>query len=149
MTGTRIALVAGALAVTSFTALARQATTPPAQTPPAQTTPAPPQGAGGRGPAPLQNPTPHYASVVMTLDVNAPVDKVWARVGKYCDIGEWGFNGCTIVSGKDNELGAVRSIGSEILVGRTHIYLHAASARHRDLRHMLALEAKALQPTLT
>ena len=157
MTGTRIALVAGALAVTSFTALARQATTPPAQTPPAQTppaqggtTPAAPQGAGGRGPAPLQNPTPHYASVVMTLDVNAPVDKVWARVGKYCDIGEWGFNGCTIVSGKDGELGAVRSIGNEILVGKTqYSYTYTQPVRATGIYNMYhgTLEAKALTAT--
>ncbi len=51
--------------------------------------------------------------------VDAPVDKVWARVGKYRDIGEWGFPGCTLLSGSDGALGTVRSIGTEVLVGRT------------------------------
>jgi hypothetical protein len=50
--------------------------------------------------------------------VNAPVDKVWARIGKYCDIGEWGIPGCTILSG-NGDFGTVRSIGNEILVGKT------------------------------
>ena len=46
--------------------------------------------------APLQIPNPHYVSIPMSIDVNAPVDKVWARVGKYCDIGEWSGIPCTI-----------------------------------------------------
>ena len=54
----------------------------------------------------------------MTIDVNASVDKVWARIGKYCDIGEWGIPGCTILSG-NGDVGTVRSIGNEILVGKT------------------------------
>ena len=69
-------------------------------------------------PAPLQVPNPHYVSIPMTIDVNAPVDKVWARIGKYCDIGEWGIPGCTILSG-NGDFGTVRSIGNEILVGKT------------------------------
>lgn len=80
---------------------------PPAANPPAR-----------RAPAPLQVPSPHYVSIPMTIEVNAPVDKVWARIGKYCDIGEWGIPGCTILSG-DGGLGTVRSIGNEILVGKT------------------------------
>jgi hypothetical protein len=51
--------------------------------------------------------------------VNAPVDAVWARVGKYCDIGEWGFPNCTILSGDGKSLGTIRSIGHEVLVGKT------------------------------
>ncbi|HEX3571976.1 MAG TPA: SRPBCC family protein [Acidobacteriaceae bacterium] len=69
-------------------------------------------------PAPFQVPSPHYVSIPMTIEVNAPVDKVWARIGKYCDIGEWGIPGCTILSG-DGDLGTVRSIGNEVLVGKT------------------------------
>ncbi|HWB32803.1 MAG TPA: SRPBCC family protein [Acidobacteriaceae bacterium] len=69
-------------------------------------------------PAPLQVPNPHYVSIPMSIEVNAPVDKVWARIGKYCDIGEWGIPGCTILSG-DGGFGTVRSIGNEILVGKT------------------------------
>jgi len=38
---------------------------------------------------PLQIPNPHYISINESVIVNAPVDKVWARVGKFCDITEW------------------------------------------------------------
>jgi hypothetical protein len=91
-----------------------------------------PQGApaGGPGgapggqraaPAPLASPNPIYSSVHLEVDVNKPAAEVWARVGKYCDIGEWLQVQCTIISGKDGELGAVRSIGNEILVGKTDL----------------------------
>src|SRR5215471_10729777 len=72
-------------------------------------------------PAPLQTPNPTYASVVMEIDVNRPAAEVWKRVGKYCDIGEWFQMACTITSGKDGEFGAVRSVGTEILVGKTEL----------------------------
>ena len=67
----------------------------------------------------LQTPTPHYVAIPMTITVNAPVDAVWARIGKYCDIGEWGIPNCTILSGDGSSLGTVRSIGHEVLVGKT------------------------------
>jgi hypothetical protein len=67
----------------------------------------------------LQTPNPHYVAVPMTITVNAPVDAVWARIGKYCDIGEWGFPNCTILSGDGGSLGTIRSIGHEVLVGKT------------------------------
>jgi len=114
--------------------------------------PAPAQG-GGRGAAPLLVPNPHYASVHMMVDVNAPVDKVWARVGKYCDIGEWGgFGACTIVSGTDGELGVVRSIGSEIMVAKTqYSYTYTQPVRTSGFYNMYhgTLEARALTPTTT
>jgi len=72
-------------------------------------------------PAPLQTPNPNYATVEMELDVNRPAADVWKRVGKYCDIGEWFQIPCTITSGKDGEVGAVRSIGNEVLVGMTNL----------------------------
>ena len=145
-----IVLIAGIVSVTSV-AVASQGGAPPPP-PPAQqgAVPAPPQA--GRGPAPLQNPNPHYASVVMTVDVNAPVDKVWARIGKYCDIGEWAFPGCTILSGKDGELGAVRSIGNEILVAKTqYSYTYTQPVRATGIYNMYhgTLEAKPLTPTTT
>jgi len=83
--------------------LAQQATTNPQPRP---------------APAPLQVVNPHFVSIPMSIEVNAPVDKVWSRVGKYCDIGEWGIPGCTILSG-DGDYGTVRSIGNEILVAKT------------------------------
>ena len=42
-------------------------------------------------------------------------------MGKYCDIGEWLRVPCTITQGKDGEFGAVRSIGNEVLVGKTEL----------------------------
>jgi hypothetical protein len=103
---------------------------PPPAPRPAGAVAASPGGASGGGPAGapsapglapalLMSPTPHYVSIPMTVNVNAPVDKVWARIGKFCDIGEWGIPGCTFISGADGEFGAVRSIGNEVLVGKT------------------------------
>jgi hypothetical protein len=71
--------------------------------------------------APLASPNPIYSSIHLEVDVNKPAAEVWARVGKYCDIGEWLQVQCTITSGKDGELGAVRSIGNEVLVGKTDL----------------------------
>ncbi len=64
---------------------------------------------------------PNYISIYMEIDVNRPAAEVWKRVGKYCDIGEWLRVPCTIKSGKDGEVGAVRSIGTEVLVGKTEL----------------------------
>jgi hypothetical protein len=57
----------------------------------------------------------------METAVNRPAADVWKRVGKYCDIGEWAQIPCTITSGKDGEVGTVRSIGTEVLVGKTDL----------------------------
>src|SRR5438477_9944552 len=78
--------------------------------------PAAPPGPGSSAVA-----NPNYASTVMEITVNRPAAEVWKRVGKYCDIGEWLRVQCMITSGKDGEIGAVRSIGSEILVGKTEL----------------------------
>jgi hypothetical protein len=72
-------------------------------------------------PAPLAIPNPNYVSIPMEITVNRPAAEVWKRVGKYCDIGEWFQIPCTITSGKDGEFGSVRSVGSEILVGKTEL----------------------------
>ena len=79
---------------------------------------------GGQAPAApvssaVANPT--YTSIVLEININKPAADVWKRVGKYCDIGEWLQVPCTITSGKDGEVGTVRSIGSEILVGKTEL----------------------------
>jgi hypothetical protein len=42
----------------------------------------------GPAQAPLQIPNPHYATINESIVVDAPVDKVWARVGGFCDITE-------------------------------------------------------------
>jgi len=85
--------------------------------------------AGAQTPAPatpaapvsnvVANPT--YVSIPMEITVNRPAAEVWKRVGKYCDIGEWMRIPCTITAGKDGEFGAVRSVASEILVGKTEL----------------------------
>jgi hypothetical protein len=77
--------------------------------------------AQGRGQAPLAIPNPNYVTIPLEIMVNRPAADVWKRVGKYCDIGEWLRVQCTIISGKDGEVGAVRSIGNEILVGKTEL----------------------------
>ena len=71
--------------------------------------------------APLAVPNPTYVSIPMEITVSRPAAEVWKRVGKYCDIGEWLQIPCTITSGKDGEVGTVRSIGNEILVGKTEL----------------------------
>jgi hypothetical protein len=71
--------------------------------------------------APLAIPNPHYEVIQLEIDINRPAAEVWKRVGKYCDIGEWFQLPCTILSGKDGEVGAVRSVANEILVARTEM----------------------------
>ena len=65
---------------------------------------------------------PTYTSIPMEITVNRPAAAVWGRIGKYCDVAEWLqiAAGCKILSGKDGEVGAVRSVGGgEILVAKT------------------------------
>jgi hypothetical protein len=86
----------------------------------------------------------------MEITVNKPAAEVWARVGKYCDIGEWLRVQCTIVSGKDGEVGTVRSIGSEILVGKTELsYTYTQPVREGRAYIMYhgTLEARPLTAT--
>ena len=66
---------------------------------------------------------PTYVSIPMEITVDRPAAEVWKRVGKFCDISEWLriAAGCTILSGKDGELGAVRSVANEVLVGKTEL----------------------------
>jgi hypothetical protein len=67
----------------------------------------------------IANPT--YISIPLEVTVNRPAAEVWKRVGKYCDIGEWLQIPCTMTSGKDGEFGSVRSVGGEVLVGKTEM----------------------------
>jgi len=74
-------------------------------------------------PPPLAVPNPNYVTIPMEITVNKPAADVWKRVGKYCDIGEW-LNipgGCQMISGVEGEVGSVRSVGAEILVGKTEL----------------------------
>lgn len=96
----------------------------------------------------VANPT--YVSIPMEITVNRPAAEVWKRVGKYCDIGEWLQVPCTITKGNDGEFGAVRSIGTEILVGMTELsYTYTQPVREGrayDLYHG-TLEARPLTAT--
>ncbi len=86
----------------------------------AQTPPAAPSWPVGVGPGSAQSPT--YISIPMEVMVNKPAAEVWKRVGKFCDIAEWLQAGnCTITAGKDGEVGAVRSVGGEVLVAKTEL----------------------------
>jgi len=86
----------------------------------------------------------------MEVTVNRPAAEVWKRVGKYCDIGEWLQTTCTIVSGKDGEIGTVRSIGGEILVGKTELsytYTQPVRAGRAYILYHGTLEARPLTAT--
>jgi hypothetical protein len=93
---------------------------------------------------------PTYVFIPMEVTVNRPAAEVWKRVGKYCDIGEWLQTTCTIVSGKDEEIGTVRSIGGEVLVGKTELsYTYTQpprAGRPYNLYHG-TLEARPLTAT--
>lgn len=93
---------------------------------------------------------PTYVFIPMEVVVNRPAADVWKRVGKYCDIGEWLQTACTILSGKDGEIGTVRSIGGEVLVGKTELsYTYTQpprSGRPYNLYHG-TLEARPLTAT--
>src|SRR5260221_7210780 len=64
---------------------------------------------------------PTYITIPLEIAVNKPAADVWKRVGKFCDIGEWLRIPCTIASGKDGEVGAIRSVAAEVLVGKTEL----------------------------
>lgn len=122
-----------------------------AQAPAAPPQGAPPQGGGGgRGQAPLQVPNPTYAVIPLEIAVNKPAAEVWKRIGKYCDIGEWLQVACTITSGKDGDVGAVRSIGNEILVGKTELsYTYTQPVREGQIYNMYhgTMEARPVTAT--
>ena len=100
--------------------------------------------------APLAIPNPNYVTIPLEIDVNRSAAEVWKRVGKYCDIGEWLQVPCMIISGKDGEMGAVRSIGNEVLVGKTELsYTYTQPVREGrpyNLYHG-TLEARPVTPT--
>jgi hypothetical protein len=108
------------------------------------------QSPAGSASSAVEHPT--YVSIPLEITVNRPAAEVWKRVGKYCDIGEWLriAAGCTIVSGKDGEVGAIRSVANEVLVGKTDLsytYTQPVRAgRPYNLYHG-TLEAKPLTPT--
>ena len=79
----------------------------------------------------VENPT--YTTIPLEIAVDRPAAEVWKRVGKYCDIGEWLQipAGCKILSGTDGEIGAVRSVANEVLVGKSqYSYTYTQTPRN-------------------
>ena len=101
-------------------------------------------------PAPPVIANPTYISIPMEITVNRPAAEVWQRVGKYCDIGEWLRVPCKITSGKDGEIGTVRSIGNEVLVGKTELsYTYTQPVRVGQMYNLYhgTLEARPMTAT--
>src|SRR6185369_5153053 len=81
---------------------------------------------------PLQVPNPTYVTIPLEMAVNRPAAEVWKRIGKYCDIGEWLQipGGCKMLSGVEGEVGSVRSVAGEVLVGKTELsYTYTQTVR--------------------
>lgn len=77
--------------------------------------------AAAQTPDPIVVESPTYTFLPMEIAVDRPAAEVWARVGGYCDIGEWFGIPCEITSGPGDEFGSVRSVGEEVLVGKTEL----------------------------
>ena len=63
-----------------------------------------------------------FVTIPLETTVNAPAEAAWKKISGYCDIGAWFKTTCTISSGKDGEVGAVRVIAgrvTELLVAKT------------------------------
>lgn len=141
----RTRVATGALAL-SAALLASAAIAQQPAAPPAAAAPAPqlfPSSA---------SPSPTYVTIPMEITVDRPAAQVWARVGKYCDIAEWLqiASGCTITAGTAGEFGAVRTVGREILVGKTELsYTYTQPVRQGAVYNLYhgTLEARPLTPT--
>lgn len=96
----------------------------------------------------VANPT--YISIPLEITVDRPATEVWKRVGKFCDIGEWFQIPCKILSGTDGEVGAVRSVAGEVMVGKTELsytYTQTVKAGHPYNLYHGTLEARPLTAT--
>jgi hypothetical protein len=118
----------------------------------AQPNPAPAAAAN-----PLVSVSPDYVTIPMEIIVNQPAARVWDRVGKYCDIGEWLQIGDCIIRSGTGEIGTIRSVGEEVMVGKTPLsYTYAQTVgfqargaganRPYDLYHG-TLEARPIDAT--
>jgi len=120
----------------------------PAQAP-AAAPPAPAPAAAGQAVSTVVA-SPTYVSIPLEITVDRPAAEVWKRIGKYCDIGEWFQLPCTITYGKEGEFGSVRSVGNEVLVGKTELsYTYTQPVREGrpyNLYHG-TLEARPLTAT--
>ena len=94
-------------------------------------------------------------SFTESIVVDAPVDRVWARVGGFCDITEWmnspEWEDCKYLQG-DGGPGTVRSIVNEVFVGQTQYSYTYAQPPRKDTPYKLAhgtLAAEPLTPATT
>ena len=131
----------GTIAAAWTLAAACAATSASAQTPPAAT----PTGS-------VVVASPTYTSIPMEIMVNRSAADVWKKIGGYCDISEWLQipAGCKITSGKDGEFGAVRTVGAEVLVGRTELsYTYTQTPKEGQPYNMYhgTLEARPVTAT--
>jgi hypothetical protein len=116
-------------------------------------TPAPaPQGGTAAANTNIVVDKPTYVTIPLEITVNRPAAEVWKRIGKYCDLSEWLqiAAGCTIISGKEGDVGSIRSVATEVMVGKTefsYTYTQPVRAgRPYNLYHG-TLEARPLTPT--
>ena len=96
--------------------------------------------------------SPTYTSIPLEITVNRSAAEVWKRIGKYCDVSEWLQipAGCKITSGTDGEFGAVRTVGAEVLVGRTELsYTYTQTPKEGTPYNLYhgTLEARPVTPT--
>ncbi len=97
---------------------------------------------------------PAYTTVSLDIMVNKPVDEVWKRVGKFCDTAEWLqiASGCKLISGKDGEAGAVRTLASEVFVAAPqYSYTYTQTPKPNQPYNLYhgTMEARAVTPTTT
>lgn len=109
------------------------------------------QAPAAQAPPKLAIPAPNYISIPMEINVDRPAAEVWKRIGKFCDIAEW-FQipaGCHLLSGKEGDIGSVRSVANEVLIGKTDLsYAYTQpvyDGRPYNLYHGV-LEARPVTP---
>ena len=94
-----------------------------------------PAPAAPAAPAPNANivvDNPTYLVIPLDIAIDRPAAEVWKRIGKYCDIAEWLQipAGCKMLSGIEGEVGSVRSVANEVLVGKTEFsYTYTQTVR--------------------
>ena len=94
--------------------------------------------------------SPTYAFIPMEIDVDRPVAEVWQAVGGYCDIEKWFQIPCTMLSGEEGDFGSVRSVATEVLVGKTEFsYTYTQTPREGQPYNLYhgTLEARPVTAT--
>jgi uncharacterized protein YndB with AHSA1/START domain len=105
-----------------------------------------------QGPTSTAAAKPTYSTIRLEIDVARPVAEVWRRVGKFCDIAEWLQipDGCRVISGTDGDVGAVRTVGNEVMIAKTeYSYTYLLSPPILPYHLYGTLEARATSPTTT